>query len=96
MNIGIIAMSTREIGCFSGWDNPCEHCGNTLWRRSEKRRSQSETSDHLIKQVQQEAGVGSGRVRGPRMEVDGEELVVPRAAFEYAQANHPAIAAFLL
>jgi len=47
----------------------------------------------LIKQVQQEAGIGSARVRPPRLEVAGEELAATRAAYEYAQANRPAIAA---
>ena len=46
----------------------------------------------LIKQVQQEAGVGSARVRAPRLEVVGEELAATRAAFEYAQAHRPAVA----
>ncbi len=46
----------------------------------------------LIKQVQQEAGIGSARVRPPRLEVVGEELAAIRAAFEYAQARRPAIA----
>ena len=47
----------------------------------------------LIKQVQQEAGVGSARVRAPRMEVVGKELEETRTAFRFAQANRPAIAA---
>jgi 4-hydroxy-tetrahydrodipicolinate synthase len=47
----------------------------------------------LIKQVQQEAGIGSARVRAPRLEVVGEELVATRAAFAYAQATRPSIAA---
>jgi len=47
----------------------------------------------LIKQVHQEAGIGSARVRPPRLEVAGEELAATRAAFAYAQANRPAIAA---
>jgi 4-hydroxy-tetrahydrodipicolinate synthase len=46
----------------------------------------------LIKQVQQEAGIGSARVRAPRLEVSGEELASTRAAFAYAQAHRPAIA----
>lgn len=46
----------------------------------------------LIKQVQQEAGVGCARVRAPRMEVVGKELEETRAAFRFAQANRPAIA----
>jgi 1-pyrroline-4-hydroxy-2-carboxylate deaminase len=43
----------------------------------------------LIKQVQQEAGVGSARVRPPRLELDGEELVATKAAFARAQAHRP-------
>ncbi len=46
----------------------------------------------LIKQVQQEAGVGSARVRPPRHEVTGDELAATRAAFAQAQSNRPAIA----
>jgi 4-hydroxy-tetrahydrodipicolinate synthase len=46
----------------------------------------------LIKQVQQEAGIGSGRVRAPRLEVVGEELAATRAAFQYAQAHRPPVA----
>ncbi len=46
----------------------------------------------LIKQVQQEAGAGSARVRAPRLEVVGEELEATRAAYAYAQAHRPAVA----
>jgi 1-pyrroline-4-hydroxy-2-carboxylate deaminase len=46
----------------------------------------------LIKQIQQEAGIGSARVRAPRLEVVGEELTATRAAFENAQANRPPVA----
>ena len=46
----------------------------------------------LIKQVQQEAGVGSARVRAPRMEVVGQELAETRAIFRAAQVNRPAVA----
>jgi 1-pyrroline-4-hydroxy-2-carboxylate deaminase len=46
----------------------------------------------LIKQVQQEAGIGSARVRAPRLEVAGEELAATRAAFEYAQSHRPPVA----
>jgi 1-pyrroline-4-hydroxy-2-carboxylate deaminase len=46
----------------------------------------------LIKQVQQEAGVGCARVRAPRLEVVGNELEETRAAFRAALANRPAIA----
>jgi 1-pyrroline-4-hydroxy-2-carboxylate deaminase len=43
----------------------------------------------LIKQVQQEAGIGSARVRAPRLEIVGEELAAVRSAFVYAQAHRP-------
>lgn len=43
----------------------------------------------LIKQVQQELGVGSARVRPPRMEVVGDELAATRAAVAHAVANRP-------
>jgi len=46
----------------------------------------------LIKQVQQEAGVGSARVRAPRLQLAGSELAETRAAFASAQAHRPAIA----
>lgn len=46
----------------------------------------------LIKQVEQEAGVGSARVRAPRLELVGDELEAARAAFAYAQAHRPAVA----
>ena len=46
----------------------------------------------LIKQVQQEAGIGSARARAPRMEVVAEELAAVRGAFAFAQANRPSIA----
>jgi 4-hydroxy-tetrahydrodipicolinate synthase len=46
----------------------------------------------LIKQVQQEVGVGSARMLAPRMVVTGEELAATRAAFEFAQKNRPAVA----
>jgi 4-hydroxy-tetrahydrodipicolinate synthase len=44
----------------------------------------------LIKQVQQEAGVGSARVRAPRLEVVGEELAATKAAYAYARNHRPA------
>jgi dihydrodipicolinate synthase/N-acetylneuraminate lyase len=47
----------------------------------------------LIKQVQQELGVGSARVRPPRLELVGDELAEIRAAVEHAQATRPSIAA---
>jgi 1-pyrroline-4-hydroxy-2-carboxylate deaminase len=46
----------------------------------------------LIKQVQEEAGVGSARVRPPRLPVVGEELVQICAIFAHAQANRPSVA----
>lgn len=46
----------------------------------------------LIKQVQQEAGIGSARVRPPRLELVGSELEETRAAFRTAQASRPGIA----
>lgn len=46
----------------------------------------------LIKQVQQELGVGNARVRAPRMEVRGEELAVTQAAVREAVANRPKVA----
>jgi dihydrodipicolinate synthase/N-acetylneuraminate lyase len=46
----------------------------------------------LIKQVQQELGVGSARVRGPRMEVRGAELAAVQTAVRDAIASRPAVA----
>lgn len=46
----------------------------------------------LIKQVQQEAGIGSARVRAPRLELVGDELAETRAAFQFAQAHRPPVA----
>ena len=46
----------------------------------------------LIKQVQQEMGVGSARVRGPRLEIVGKELEWVRAEVERAKATRPACA----
>jgi 1-pyrroline-4-hydroxy-2-carboxylate deaminase len=46
----------------------------------------------LIKQAQQEAGVGCARVRAPRLELTGNELEETRAAIRFAQANRPAVA----
>jgi 1-pyrroline-4-hydroxy-2-carboxylate deaminase len=46
----------------------------------------------LIKQVQQEVGVGSARVRPPRLEITGDELATTREAFAHAQANRPSVA----
>jgi|HubBroStandDraft_5_1064220.scaffolds.fasta_scaffold05227_2 dihydrodipicolinate synthase/N-acetylneuraminate lyase len=46
----------------------------------------------LIKQVQEEVGIGSARVRAPRMEVVGEELTQTCAAVHFALAHRPAVA----
>jgi 4-hydroxy-tetrahydrodipicolinate synthase len=46
-----------------------------------------------IKQVEQEAGIGSARVRAPRMEPVGEELEEIRAAVQFALDHRPAGAA---
>jgi len=46
----------------------------------------------LIKQVQQELGAGSARVRGPRLELVGEELASTRTAVAHALATRPAVA----
>jgi dihydrodipicolinate synthase/N-acetylneuraminate lyase len=45
----------------------------------------------LIKWVQEQAGVGSARVRAPRMEIVGKELEVAQATFKTAVANRPKI-----
>lgn len=44
----------------------------------------------LIKQVQQEAGIGSARVRAPRLELVGEELTSAQAEYAFAQSHRPA------
>ena len=44
----------------------------------------------LIKWVQEKAGVGSARVRAPRLELHGEELKVATAVFKKALAERPA------
>jgi dihydrodipicolinate synthase/N-acetylneuraminate lyase len=46
----------------------------------------------LIKQVQQELGVGSARVRPPRLELRGEELSAAQAAVREAMSNRPKVA----
>lgn len=46
----------------------------------------------LIKQVQQELGVGSARVRPPRLELSGEELSAAQAAVRDAMSNRPNVA----
>ena len=43
----------------------------------------------LIKLVQQQTGMGSARVRPPRLELQGEELENARKVFEEALASHP-------
>jgi dihydrodipicolinate synthase/N-acetylneuraminate lyase len=45
----------------------------------------------LIKQVQQEVGVGNARVRPPRLEVTGTELQETCAAVQHALQNRPAV-----
>jgi 4-hydroxy-tetrahydrodipicolinate synthase len=44
----------------------------------------------LIKQVQQELGVGSARVRGPRMQIGGAELEAVQASVRAAMRSRPA------
>jgi 4-hydroxy-tetrahydrodipicolinate synthase len=46
----------------------------------------------LIKQVQAEIGIGSARVRAPRLELVGRELEETREAVRFAQANRPLVA----
>ena len=46
----------------------------------------------LIKQVQEEAGVGSARVRPPRLQVVDEEQAQTRALFTHAQTHRSAAA----
>jgi dihydrodipicolinate synthase/N-acetylneuraminate lyase len=43
----------------------------------------------LIKWVQEQAGVGSARVRAPRMEIVGRELEIAKATFNTALNNRP-------
>ncbi len=45
----------------------------------------------LIKWVQEQAGVGSARVRSPRMELVGKELAEAQAVFKAALANRPKV-----
>ena len=45
----------------------------------------------LIKQVQQEIGVGNARVRPPRLEVIGAELQETRAAVQHALQHQPVV-----
>jgi hypothetical protein len=46
----------------------------------------------LIKWVQGQAGVGSARVRAPRLELEGQELAEVEAVFAKAKATRPEIA----
>ena len=46
----------------------------------------------LIKWVQEQAGVGSERVRAPRRELEGLELAVAKKTFEQAMASRPPVA----
>jgi 4-hydroxy-tetrahydrodipicolinate synthase len=41
--------------------------------------------------VQEQAGVGSARVRSPRMEIAGKELEITQAIYKKALANRPKI-----
>jgi dihydrodipicolinate synthase/N-acetylneuraminate lyase len=45
----------------------------------------------LIKWVQQQAGVGSAQVRGPRMEIEGAELVEAKAVLAAAMTSRPVL-----
>jgi 4-hydroxy-tetrahydrodipicolinate synthase len=45
----------------------------------------------LIKWVQEQAGVGSARVRAPRLELHGKELEDAKAVFKRALATRPAV-----
>ena len=45
----------------------------------------------LIKWVQEQAGVGSSRVRAPRLEIQGQELEVAKAAYKKAAASRPKV-----
>lgn len=45
----------------------------------------------LIKWVQEKAGAGSARVRGPRLELEGAELQDAAAVFEAAISNRPKV-----
>jgi 1-pyrroline-4-hydroxy-2-carboxylate deaminase len=45
----------------------------------------------LIKWVQEQAGVGSARVRAPRMEITGKELETALATYKTAVANQPKV-----
>jgi 4-hydroxy-tetrahydrodipicolinate synthase len=44
----------------------------------------------LIKWVQEQAGVGSARVRAPRLELHGDELKAAKAVFKKALSERPA------
>ncbi len=46
----------------------------------------------LIKWVQQEMGVGSAKVRAPRLEMEGAELIEAKAVLAHALATRPEIA----
>jgi len=46
----------------------------------------------MIKQVQQDASIGSAKVRAPRLELVGAELAATQAAYKFAQANRPSVA----
>ena len=46
----------------------------------------------LIKHVQEELGVGSARVRAPRMQLDGDELAATQSAVRHAMSHRPKVA----
>jgi 4-hydroxy-tetrahydrodipicolinate synthase len=45
----------------------------------------------LIKWVQEQVGVGSARVRGPRLELDGVELEEAKAVLARALKDRPSV-----
>jgi 4-hydroxy-tetrahydrodipicolinate synthase len=47
----------------------------------------------LIKLVQQEVGVGSARVRPPRLELEGDELLTAQRTLDLSLAARPKVAA---
>jgi len=46
----------------------------------------------LIKQIQEEAGIGTARVRAPRLKIVEEELAATREVFAHAVSHRPAVA----
>jgi 4-hydroxy-tetrahydrodipicolinate synthase len=47
----------------------------------------------LIKQVQEDVGIGSARVRPPRLRIEGEELAATRAVLKHSLDHRPLAAA---